>query len=65
MKSLFTSFRASLGDIDFQGIIELDSSIGILFSVLAAFLLVILLLNLLIAVMSEAYDEVKETAEAR
>lgn len=63
--SFFTSFRSSLGDIDFDGVVEVDRNIGLIFTVLAAFLLVILLLNLLVAVMSEAYNEVKETAEAR
>ena len=63
--SFFTSFRSSLGDIDFDGIVDVDRNIGLIFTVLAAFLLVILLLNLLVAVMSEAYNEVKETAEAR
>jgi len=58
------SYKASLGDIDFETTSELSPVFGIVFTVLASFLLTTLILNLLIAVMSEAYENVKETAEA-
>ena len=43
----------------------LDKSWGMLVLIFFVFIAVLLLLNLLIAVMSEAYEEVKEVAEAR
>eukprot|EP00924_Labyrinthula_sp_SR-Ha-C_P008079 snap_masked-scaffold_11-processed-gene-2.3-mRNA-1 protein AED:0.87 eAED:0.87 QI:0/-1/0/1/-1/1/1/0/1388 len=68
-RTLFVSsvdtFRSSLGEIDFDGLSDVDQSLGYIFGIMLAFSLVILLLNLLIAVMNEAYEEVKNTAEAR
>jgi len=65
VRSIISTFRASLGDLDFDARYHLDMSFSIFLTCLSAFLLVILLLNLLIAIMSEAFDEIKETAEAR
>ena len=62
--SLLNSYKVSLGDIDFDNSLELDRFTGVFVTVMASFLLTTLILNLLIAVMSEAYEEVKETAEA-
>lgn len=58
-------YRAALGDFDFDGASEADAMFGNLYMIIFSFLVIILLLNLLIAIMSEAYDEVKSTAEAR
>ncbi|GBG28918.1 Ankyrin repeat and protein kinase domain-containing protein 1 [Hondaea fermentalgiana] len=65
MKALVFTVRGALGELDFDGKYEMDQIVGTGMTMLAAVLLVILLLNLLIAVMSEAYEEVKSTAEAR
>ncbi|GBG31019.1 Ankyrin repeat domain-containing protein 17 [Hondaea fermentalgiana] len=65
LRALVATFRASLGDLDFDGKYELDRTLGIFMTVLSASLLVILLLNLLIAIMNEAYEETKDSAEAR
>jgi hypothetical protein len=65
MSSLVSRFQGSLGDVDFESAAELDQDWGMAFLVFFIFVAVLLLLNLLIAVMSEAYDEVKEVAEAR
>ena len=63
--SLVFEFRGSLGDVDFDAASERDSVFSTSMIVVFAFLTVILVLNLLIAVMNEAYEETKETAEAR
>ena len=65
MSSLVSRFQGSLGDVDFESAAELDQDWGMAFLVFFIFVAVLLLLNLLIAVMSEAYEEVKEVAEAR
>ena len=62
--SLLASYKAALGDIDFDSPQEVSPVFGILFTVLASFLLTTLILNLLIAVMSKAYDNVSTVAEA-
>jgi hypothetical protein len=64
-KALVHSFRSSLGDVDFDGLQDVDPIVGVIMGTAASFLLVILLLNLLVAIMNEAYEDVKETAEAR
>jgi len=65
IRSIVSTFRGALGDLDFDGKNGLDRSFAIFMTCLSAFLLVILLLNLLIAVMNEAFDEIKDSAEAR
>ncbi len=65
LRSLVLTFRGSLGELDFDNKYEIDTSISVIITCLSAFLLVILLLNLLIAVMNEAYEEIKQSAEAR
>lgn len=65
LRSIIMAFRNSLGDIDFDGKYELDHTVGLFMTVFSASLLVILLLNLLIAIMNEAYEDIKESAEAR
>ncbi|GBG32213.1 Ankyrin repeat domain-containing protein 54, partial [Hondaea fermentalgiana] len=65
MKALVFTLRGALGELDFDGKYEMDQVVGTGMTMLTAVLLVILLLNLLIAVMSEAYEDVKATAEAR
>ena len=63
--SLVSRFQGSLGDVDFESAASLDRDLGTFVLVFFIFVAVLLLLNLLIAVMSEAYEEVKEVAEAR
>ena len=63
--SLVSRFQGSLGDVDFESAEALDQGWGLTFLIFFIVVAVLLLLNLLIAVMSEAYEEVKETAEAR
>ena len=63
--SLASQFQGSLGDVDFESAESLDRGWGTFVLICFIFLAVLLLLNLLIAVMSEAYEEVKEVAEAR
>ena len=65
MASLVSRFQGSLGDVDFESAASLDRDWGMAVLIFFIFVAVLLLLNLLIAVMSEAYEEVKETAEAR
>uniref|UniRef100_A0A7S2S7E1 Ion transport domain-containing protein n=1 Tax=Mucochytrium quahogii TaxID=96639 RepID=A0A7S2S7E1_9STRA len=65
LRSVVFTFRAALGDLDFDGKYELDRTFAIMMTCVSAFLLVVLLLNLLIAVMNEAYEEIKDSAEAR
>jgi len=64
-QSLVLAFRGSLGDIDFDLRYKQNRSLGTFMSVLGALALVLVLLNLLIAVMNEAYEECQATAEAR
>ena len=63
--SLVSRFQGSLGDVDFESAASLDRDWGTPVLIFFIFVAVLLLLNLLIAVMSEAYEEVKEVAEAR
>ena len=63
--SLVSRFQGSLGDVDFESAASLDHEWGMFFLIFFILVSVLLLLNLLIAVMSEAYEEVKEVAEAR
>ena len=65
MASLISRFQGSLGDVDFESAASLDRDWGTFVLIFFIFVAVLLLLNLLIAVMSEAYEEVKEVAEAR
>ena len=65
LSSLISRFQGSLGDVDFESAASLDHDWGMTFLIFFIFVAVLLLLNLLIAVMSEAYEEVKEVAEAR
>ena len=65
MGSLISRFQSSLGDVDFESAASMDRNWGMFVLIFFIFVAVLLLLNLLIAVMSEAYEEVKETAEAR
>lgn len=65
LASLVSRFQGSLGDVDFEGAASLDRDWGTFVLIFFIFVAVLLLLNLLIAVMSEAYEEVKEVAEAR
>ena len=62
--SYLNSWKISLGDIDFEASYDNDRSLGVFFAIAASFMLTTLILNLLIAVMSEAYEDVKEIAEA-
>jgi hypothetical protein len=64
LSSLISRFQGSLGDVDFESAASLDHDWGMAFLIFFIFVAVLLLLNLLIAVMSEAYEEVKEVAEA-
>ena len=63
--TMVQSFRGSLGDVDFDAAKDQDFGFSQVMTLLMSFLTVILVLNLLIAVMSEAYEDVKDTAEAR
>ena len=65
MGSLISRFQRSLGDVDFESAASMDRNWGMFVLIFFIFVAVLLLLNLLIAVMSEAYEEVKEVAEAR
>ena len=66
MKSVIGQIRASaLGDIDYEVYAEADPNIGPLFFFTFVFIMIILLLNLLIAVMGEAYEDVQVYANAR
>jgi uncharacterized membrane protein YgcG len=65
LASLVSRFQGSLGDVDFESAASLDRDWGTFVLVFFILVAVLLLLNLLIAVMSEAYEEVKEVAEAR
>ena len=65
MTSLISRFQGSLGDVDFESAASMDRGWGIFVLIFFIAIAVLLLLNLLIAVMSEAYEEVKEVAEAR
>ena len=64
--SLQYQFRGvSLGDVDFDEANEADAFWGVILLIIFVVVSVLLLLNLLIAVMSEAYEEVKNDASAR
>ena len=65
LASLVSRFQGSLGDVDFESAASLDRDWGTFVLIFFILVAVLLLLNLLIAVMSEAYEEVKEVAEAR
>ena len=65
LASLVSRFQGSLGDVDFESAASLDRDWGTFVLIFFIFVAVLLLLNLLIAVMSEAYEEVKDVAEAR
>jgi len=64
-KAIVSTFRSSLGDIDFDGKYAAGQNFAVIVTCLVAFLMVILLLNLLIAIMNEAFEEIKSSAEAR
>jgi len=53
--SLISRFQGSIGDVDFESAAALDHSAGTAALIFFIFIAVLLLLNLLIAVMSEAY----------
>eukprot|EP00947_MAST-08B_sp_MAST-8B-sp1_P002567 g2567.t1 len=65
LDSLISRFSGSLGDVDFESARESEPFWGEFILVLFIIFAVLLLLNLLIAVMSEAYNEIKEVAAAR
>jgi len=62
--TMFLTFDGSLGNADFDSDNDQDKIFLTIYFVVFAMIMVVLLLNLLIAVMSEAYDEVKESASA-
>ena len=63
--NLVDTYKAALGDFDFEGASSAHSVLGSVYMVVFSFIMIILLLNLLIAVMSEAYEDVKQSANAR
>lgn len=68
LASLGANFEATLGNVDFVSAEKLDvpfGSLGIIILIIFILVCVLILLNLLIAHMTDAYAEVKETAEAR
>ena len=66
VRSVLRSFRGgAVGDIDFDAAAENDPVVATLMLVVFVFIMVLGLMNLLIAVMGEAYEEVQETAKSR
>ena len=65
-RTFTTTFHQSngIGDTDFSAVEKSSPFMADAMTFLFAFLMVIVLFNLLIAVMSEAYDDVKTNAEA-
>lgn len=62
--SMMRHFSASLGDADFMRLFWTDQWIGPGITLMFAVLVAIILFNLLVAVMFEAYEEIKEAAES-
>ena len=62
--SISTTFDGSLGSVECDGTEEQQEGMHKVFFFTFALIMVILMLNLLIAVMSEAYETVKESAAA-
>jgi hypothetical protein len=59
--SLLTTFRGALGDFDFADLQQADSfTMMNLYAALLLFLVTIVILNLLIAIMGDSYEKVKE-----
>ena len=68
LASLGANFEATLGDVDFTSAEKLDvpfGSLGVLILIVFILVCVLVLLNLLIAHMTDAYTEVNESANAR
>jgi len=64
-RSMFNQFGSAItGDVDFDAAFNQDS-LSWLICLMFTFTMIIIIMNLLIAVMTEAYEEVNENAKAR
>ena len=62
-ESMLFTYRISLGDWDVTGFGSLDTQIIMTLFILSSFFLCVVMLNLLIAIISDTYAAVEETAE--
>jgi len=65
VSTFFQVMKQLLGEFDFETAAHSDSKFGLVFNIFSLLILPVLLMNLLIAIMFEAYESVKEYAAAR